>query len=193
MEIWKDIVGYESLYQVSNKGRIRSLDRYQINHGTPQKRLGSIKHLREKNNGYYVTDLYKNGKQKTVHIHRLVANAFLTKIAGKNTVNHINGDKSNNKVENLEWATPEEQNNHFYSHHLKSENSIKKSIKAMNEANSRKVERIEDKIVFDSMSEAARFVGKSNGVPLIARSCKSRGHYMAYGFHWKYYKGVVKE
>jgi hypothetical protein len=98
-EIWKDISEYEGLYQVSNLGRVKSLGRY-INktQWLPEK----IKATGDNGNGYKIVNLYKNNKGKMFYVHRLVAKAFLGDIPLGYEVNHIDFDKSNNKLCNLE-------------------------------------------------------------------------------------------
>jgi len=109
METWKDIEGLESSYQVSNLGRVRSLNRY-IEHGRPQDRptlrfcKGRI--LKPTGTRYASVTLYKNRTAFTRRIHRLVASAFLTPPPTEYIhVNHKDGDKANNRVDNLEWCT----------------------------------------------------------------------------------------
>ena len=98
-EIWKDIEGYEGLYQVSDLGRIKS---YPRNGTIKQERI--LKQTID-NNGYLVVGLYKNNKAKKVCVHWLVANAFIPKEKEHEVINHINGDKHNNKLSNLERCT----------------------------------------------------------------------------------------
>lgn len=109
-EIWRDIQGFEGLYQISSLGRIRSLDR-KVMYSTKKTgnkfvRIdkGRILKARIKSNGYLQACLYpSNGKPVYRHIHRLVAETFLEK--GNNyEVNHLDHDKQNNKIENLEWS-----------------------------------------------------------------------------------------
>ena len=97
-EIWKDIKGFEGLYQVSNYGLVRSL---RDNHGRARELI-----LKPKMNrgGYLYVALWKDGKSMTCRIHRLVAEAFLPNPLGLPQVNHIDEDKTNNRVENLEWC-----------------------------------------------------------------------------------------
>lgn len=104
-EVWKDILGYEGLYQVSNWGRVKSLN---------YNRTGNERILKPGlgNRGYYFVNLCKNGKQKSVHIHRLVAEAFLCKIPKGLVVNHLNQNKQDNRLENLEIVTQKENLNH---------------------------------------------------------------------------------
>ena len=158
-EIWKDIKGYEGLYQVSNFGRVKSLERYRENHSKLQKVEEKIKATRKDSQGYLLIDLYKDNKQKTVRVHRLVAEAFIPNEDGKQTVNHRDGNKENNKVSNLEWATFKEQNHHFYKKNLKSPKNIEKAVKAMNRATSKKTRCINTGVVYESASEAGRKLG----------------------------------
>lgn len=103
-EIWKDITGYEGLYQVSNLGNVMSLNWNHTNTG----RL-----IKPFNNGGYPRVTFRvNGTSKNFLVHRLVADAFLPNEQGKETVNHIDGDKRNNCISNLEWATRGEQTAH---------------------------------------------------------------------------------
>lgn len=156
MEIWKDIQGYEGLYQVSNTGIIKSLKRYRLNHGKTQEVPEKIKKYRKDPQGYLQCDLFKNNNAKTVRAHRIVALAFLPNPQNKETVNHIDGNKENNHVENLEWATFKEQNNHFYKNNLKSRSNIRKAVKAMNDSQAKKVRCINTGEIFPSASYAAK-------------------------------------
>ncbi len=112
-ENWKDIKGYEQSYQVSNLGRVKSLSR------TIMKSNNTIMYVKERilktrrhNNGYYMVTLYKNQTPKLCTIHRLVAKAFIDNPENKSTVNHLDGDKLNNHVDNLEWCTQQENITH---------------------------------------------------------------------------------
>ena len=98
MEEWKPVAGYEGFYSVSNKGRIWS--HY---HDRPLKLISGI-------HGYLIAHLSKNGIAKRIPVHRLVAQAFIANPDNKPTVNHLNEVKTDNTVENLEWATVAEQN-----------------------------------------------------------------------------------
>jgi hypothetical protein len=107
MEIWKDIKGYEGIYQVSNHGRVRSLDRSFIR---KDGRICSAKGkiikpcMNQKNSGYLHLLLHNNGKTETFYIHRLVAVHFVPNPNGYSTVNHKDFDRKNNLAENLEWC-----------------------------------------------------------------------------------------
>ena len=93
VEEWRDVVGYEGLYKVSNLGNIKSLIKDRL--------LKPSEH----NRGYLLVVLTKNHKHKHCYVHRIVAEAFIKNIESKTEVNHIDGNKKNNRVENLEWCT----------------------------------------------------------------------------------------
>lgn len=119
-EFWKAIKGYEGLYQVSNVGRVRSLDRRVCNHRSGSTRFAKGQILAANDNGHgykYVTLRTKNSR-KNVYVHRLVAEHFLEQVLSKDYVNHLDCDTSNNAVTNLEWCTQKE-NVRYASEHLK--------------------------------------------------------------------------
>jgi len=108
-EIWKDVLGYEGLYKVSNLGRVVS----------KRKILKGWECV----NGYWLYRLCKNGKTRQFSAHRLVAINFLPADLNRNYVNHIDGDKLNNNLDNLEWCTNSENIQHAYKIGLKKYNS----------------------------------------------------------------------
>ena len=102
-EIWKPIKDYEGHYEISNQMNVKSLKRGKE----------KLLKLAKSGNGYFIVDLYKKGyKNKICLVHRLIAEAFIPNPENKPTVNHINGDKADNRIENLEWATDSEQQLH---------------------------------------------------------------------------------
>ena len=190
MEEWKDIPGYEGEYQVSNMGRIKSLhDRY----GNYRERL--LKPIKNKGN-YLRVNLFKNGKQKTCLIHRLVAMAFIPRIEGKDFVDHIDGDPGNNVYTNLRWCTIAENNN--FDLHKKHQSEAQKGEKSylygktgVLHHSSKKVLCVELNKVFESTMEAERELGINNSN--ISMCCngkryKSAGKHPVTGerLHWKY-------
>lgn len=110
-EVWKDVVGYEGLYQVSNLGRVKSVDRTIFRSSTPQKVKGKIISQGLLNSGYKAVSLWYKKKRKAFTVHRLVANAFLEKVDGKDFIDHINGVRTDNRANNLRWCTRIENSN----------------------------------------------------------------------------------
>ena len=106
-EVWKDINGYEGLYQVSNLGRVKSLARRVRNHRCGATRLIQEQMLTPTDNGkgYKIVCLRNNRAKKNKYVHRLVAEHFLSNPMGKKYINHLDYDTSNNVVANLEWCT----------------------------------------------------------------------------------------
>lgn len=113
-EIWKDIAGYEGYYQISNRGRVKSLTRKTKYQNTTRKLKEKIKSAFISTTGYERVELSRDNSNKKYNVHRLVATAFIPKIEGKEFVNHINGIKTDNRVENLEWCSCSENELHAY-------------------------------------------------------------------------------
>lgn len=129
-EIWKDIIGYEGLYQVSNMGNVRSLNRLVKYNGINKIQEYPSILLKPCLNsvGYYQVSLSINNNRKRFMVHRLVAAAFCFRDKGKDFVNHIDGDYLNNKYSNLEWVTVKENARHAIAtglHKIYGEDSCK--------------------------------------------------------------------
>lgn len=141
-ELWKDVVGYEGIYQVSNFGRVKSA------------KYNSHKYLKNKTpSGRDVrVALWKDKKPKDFLVHRLVAEAFLPKVEGKVSINHIDGNPRNNYIDNLEWCNHKENNNHAFDKFL-----IKTAQQVI--LKNKNTGEIHE---FRSMSKAGIFLGKND-------------------------------
>lgn len=130
-EIWKPVVGYEGSYEVSSLGNIRSIDRYVNSSNTDSKLLkGKPKAINKSGTvDYLYTQLYANNKLTNCAVHRLVAMAFIPNSNElRNEVNHKNGIKTDNRVENLEWVTRSENFKHAYKTGLSSSEHTRKRL-----------------------------------------------------------------
>lgn len=158
MEVWKDLLGHKE-YMVSSLGRIM------------RKSTGKIYSGNVNGKGYVRFDLCECGQRFVVHGHRAVAEAFLENVPGKPFVNHKDGNKANNAVENLEWCTAKENSIHAF-HTLGCEPINKKSVIC-----------IETGVEYESVMDAERKTGIPNG--LIVRCCNGQRK-STHNLHWKY-------
>lgn len=188
-EIWKDIKGYEGLYKISNYGNVCSVDRktntrlknqeYVIKKGKP-----ITPHLSK---GYYSISLSKGNKTITQKIHRLVAQAFIPNPLNKPQINHINGIKTDNRAENLEWCNCKENIQHAFKTGLKPNNV--NSVKAMNKASKKPIIQIKNGYVvgkYESLVQAEKTtnVKAKNISSVLNGRSKTAG-----GYEWKVMKG----
>lgn len=170
VEEWRDIKDYQGLYQISNFGRVKSLEKTDRLGRRYSEKLLSIC---DNGNGYKVVNLKVNGKQKTCTVHRLVATAFIPNPFRLDEINHKDGDKSNNKVENLEWCNRSENVKHAVNTGLHTY------------FGQRKVQCVETGQIFDSIKEAQNFVGVKGA--RISNVCRQRrGAKTCAGYHWRY-------
>ena len=163
-EQWKDIVGYEGLYQISNLGRVRSCDRYISQDGRwgKYKRFYQAKILTptDNGNGYLIISFKKEGKRRNYYIHRLVASHFIAMLDNTSlVVNHKDYDRKNNQVSNLEWITQAENVAYSICHMSKPRNVCKPTNtghKYISQRNGRYRLNIQGKIdkTFASLEEA---------------------------------------
>ncbi|MGN0558368.1 MAG: NUMOD4 domain-containing protein [Acutalibacteraceae bacterium] len=178
LEVWKDIDGYEELYQVSNTGKVRSL-RY--------KNRDEVRELflKPHNQGYLQVELHKNGKRKMFTVHRLVAMAFVDGYGEGKVVNHIDENKQNNVSTNLEWVSASQNVLHSISH--------RRSVKTRNypkfHARTDKQEVIQisldGKVIkhWKSSIEVKEKLGYSDW---SIKQCCRRKRKTAYGYRWQY-------
>lgn len=180
-EIWKDIKGFEGLYQVSNLGQVKSLERFRKGEN------GSLVTVKEKilkpqinSNGYYQVGLCKNSKVKRYMVHRLVYEAFNGQIPEDLQVNHINEVKTDNRLENLNLMTCKENNNW-------GTRNERASIKMTNGKLSKVVLQftLEDVLIkeYPSAMQVYRETGFKQS--RICDCCNGKRK-QAYGFKWKY-------
>ena len=165
MEIWKDVVGYEGYYQVSNLGRVKSLN-YR---GSKKEKILATNLERT---GYVRTHLCKEGQHKTIRIHRLVAEAFLPNPDNKGCIDHINTNRADNRVENLRWVTHEENCNNDLTRKNGKRNGV-----------SKKVICVETNKIYNSIMEVERELGLLHSD--ICKCCKGTRITVG-GFHWEY-------
>lgn len=176
-EIWKDVIGYEGSYQVSNLGRVKSVSREIFNRGVRQKIKERI--LKPCNKGGYLfVTLSQFGKPKTFAVHRLVAITFLPNPENKPQVNHLDENPLNNRLTNLAWATASENCNYG--------NRNKRVFKiGVVKPRSVSMYSIEGELLhsFSSIAEASIFLGKS---PSCISACAGGKRKKAHGYIWKY-------
>ena len=157
-EIWKDIEGYEGCYQVSNLGRVRSVDRtITRKDGVTVNVKGRVLSTPPNQDGYPHVNLHKDGQGNSQKVHRLVAKAFIPNPQKNKEINHIDENKANNDIENLEWCTRKHNMNHgTIIERVQSHPSI---IKAREESKKAVIGvhiKTGDEVHFESVNEADR-------------------------------------
>ena len=186
-EIWKDIKGYEGLYQISNLGRVKSLIKF---HNT-KNNVGyfSKEHILKPGirNEYFMVCLVKNHKKKSISIHRLVAENFIKNPHNKKQVNHIDGNKLNNKADNLEWCTNQENIIHSWVNGL---SKVTKRMRTHTKERQKPIIQYDRNMNLIKEWESASIAGEKLGiwqqgiVACLKRRTKTAGNYI-----WRYKEG----
>ena len=169
MEHWKEIAGYEGLYEVSDQGRVKSL-------GNNKSRKEKILKPGKNNWGYLQVSLCKDGKSKKSTVHRLVAKAFISNPGNLETINHKDEDKTNNTVGNLEWMSMKDNIN-YGTHNRRSAETRSKSVLMLDKSTGELL------ATFPSTCEAWRVTGIAQ--PDISDCCLGKRK-SAGGYVWKY-------
>jgi hypothetical protein len=154
MEIWRDVVGYEGIYEVSNTGQVRTRKdkiTHSVRHGKRTWKQRVLKQKVTKDNTCRVS-LYKDKTEQTWLVHRIVALAFIPLVEGKDFINHIDGNRLNNSVENLEWCTYKENANHAFDTGLMPCHNV-----IIYDTNTKQT------FTFRSKARASEFLGKNHG------------------------------
>lgn len=175
-EIWKDIPNYEGYYQARNLGRIRSVDREIDVNGKNQhckfkcKQLikGKIMKSKLTKDGYYEIGLTKNGKTKYIRVHRLIAITFIPNLNNYPVINHINHNRLDNRVENLEWCSIKYNTRYSNAKKIIQLDKNKKQVK-----------------LWECMSDVYNELGIC--VSNLSKCCHNN-NLTAGGYHWKYYE-----
>jgi len=191
-EIWKDIKNYEGYYQVSNLGRVRSVERTIKNGNRYIVRKGRIS-KQFKRNRYYFVILYKNSKGKNLLVHRLVAEAFIPNPDNLPCVNHlipVEDDFCLNTVSNLEWCSYSKNNRYPYELNRRQPNYCMKGKFGVESSNHKAIYQIDrdtNKILkkFECIRDAGRELNISYSS--ITQVCKKMPHHLtAGGYKWRY-------
>ena len=167
-ELWKPVVGYEQLYEVSNTGKARKIN-------------GKLLKQYINKGGYPKVSLYRNGKGRDTFVHRMVAEAFIPNPRGVKMVNHIDECKTNNNVDNLEWVTPHENNYHGTARKRISE-TLKGYFKENSHHSRKAIRCVETGQVYQGVRVASRDLEINAG---DISSCISGKRQTAGGYHWE--------
>lgn len=198
MEEWRDIEGYEGLYQISSDGRVKSLKRIARNNHTVNSKIRKPKIDKD---GYCCVSLWIDGVSKEHFIHRLVAQAFVPNPENKPCIDHINTDRTDNRAENLRWCTHKENTNNPISrekflqnrYRVEGERRIsiykptKEAVAKMAEKHKKPVGMYKDGNLikrFDSAADAER---EDNNLKFMSISAACNGRLKTYrGYEWKF-------
>lgn len=189
-EEWRPVVGYEDLYEVSNWGNVRSIDRVvdiMRSNGRPAKytRAGRVLSISMGETSYAMCWLQVKPNPRNVLVHRLVAQAFVPNPDNKSQVNHKDGNKHNNYASNLEWATASENIKHAHCTGLAHPN-IQPMLVAARNVSKKPVKILETGQVFESCKAASVFLGQPEGFVDRVLEQIADGYSTAVKFHFKF-------
>lgn len=188
-ESWCDIEGYEGCYQISNLGRVRSVDRTVKGNKCIFAFKGKILSPKTHRAGYLVVCLCKNRKQKMYYIHRLVAEAFIPNPDSLPQVNHKDENKTNNRLDNLEWCSAKYNTNYATANErriktLKQNPNFLKNVEKSKIRNCKKIKCIETNEIFNSTKELSNIL--SVNIQRIRHCCRRFTKSSINNLHYKY-------
>lgn len=178
-EIWKPVKDYEGSYEVSNYGRVRSIDRYVFDKGKPSFRKGVDISICKMPQGYEFVTLYQENKQKHKLVHRLVAEAFIENPYNYNEINHIDCNKTNNIVSNLEWCSRKHNVEHAKRNGLLKNEQFYVPVAQINK----------DGVVINKYGSLIEAANKVDGIPQNIGHCCKHETMSMYGYYWEYDTG----
>ena len=180
-EYYANVKGYENLYQVSCYGTIKSVDKVVKNKNGYRTIKGKILTPKFDKNGYLKIGLVKDHKQKYYFIHRLVAETFIPNPNNYLVVNHINGDKTNNHIDNLEWCTQQYNIKHAYK------NGLKKGVSAEHKGSKNPKSKLTEKEVLLILENKKNGVHLKDCYVLFKDKISLKGfEQIWYGYRWKH-------
>ena len=188
-EQWKSIDGYVGIYEVSNLGRVRGVDRvYMRKNGSPYRKKGVVIKPSVSNSGYLFVALRNNNTRRNFYVHRLVASAFISNPNNEKEIDHINGVKTDNRAENLRWCSRSGNlTNPLCVARRSGENSFLFGKTGATSFRSRAIDQysIDGNFIrrWDSLAQAYEECKYDRG--LLINTCKGRRK-EAYGYIWKY-------
>lgn len=179
-EIWENIPSYEGYYQVSNLGNFRSIPRI-VKYKNERTRCypGKVLSTEQTKDNYRRIVLSKNGIRTRYMCHRLIALTFIPNLKNKPFINHIDGDKNNNKVINLEWCNASENIIHADN------TGLRNMFEHHHPSNAKRIKCLETNKIFSSYYRAIKWLGKTpNSISALVRGTKIYGK--AFGYHWEF-------
>lgn len=184
VEVWRPVVGWEGLYEVSSHGRVRSVEcdtiRYRNGKPTPYHKRQQLRKQKSTANGYMLVVLHRDSVEKTCLVHRLVAEAFIPNPDNLPEINHKDQDKKNNQTDNLEWCT-RKYNMNYGDAHERQRDAVSHPIEQLTMDG-------QHVAYFRSVKELERLSGGryyERDIRRVAQS-KTTRHSSVYGFRWRF-------